>query len=335
MFRFENPDILYYLAIIPLMILLFWIDLQVRKKYRSRLIEAKLWRRIKKGYTERIRKWRFVTLSLAVLFLIVAWANPQWGNKKEKVTVKSADIFIALDISNSMLSEDVAPSRLGRAQRLMEKLIGQMKGDRIGIILFAGNAYLQMPLSNDYASAMMFTRSANTEMAGTQGTVIGDAIELAKLSFDQEDKNYKTMIIISDGEDHDEEAITKASEAAAEGLAIFTIGVGSDAGGLIPVNINGREDYKRDQTGQPVRTQLNEQLMKDIANAGDGSYFHINQGDAISNALQQKFDQIQRKEVEARTFSDYESYFQYFILIGLILIFVYWTLPFARKKQVN
>ena len=221
--------------------------------------------------------------------------------------IRDRDLFIALDISESMLCEDISPNRLERAKRFSQRLINELKGDRIGVIIFAGNAYLQMPLTTDYAAANLFLRSANTGMAPTQGTAIDEAIAMAEKSFEEDNKQHKAIIVISDGENHSESAVTKAREARENGLLIFTVGVGTASGGLIPLNISGFRDSKRDKEGQPVRTSLNEPMLQELAEIGDGAYFNISDGDQVITSLRQRIDRIEKREFEARSFTEYES----------------------------
>ena len=273
-------------------------------------------------------KFGLILLALALLF--IGWANPQWGSKKEEVKRKSVDVMIALDISTSMYAEDIPPNRLERAKRFAESLVDALKGERIGLILFAGSAYLQMPVTTDYAAAKLFVRSANPDLAGSQGTVIGEAIGLARRSLADDEGSHKAMIIITDGEDHDGEAINQAAAARDDGIFLFTVGVGTPEGSFIPISIRGREDYKRDQSGQPVRSQLNEEMLDEIARKGDGAYFHIADGDAVAKALKGRIEQMEKRELEVRSFTDYNSYFQYFIGAGLLLLIIEFLISYRR-----
>ncbi|MBK8502024.1 MAG: VWA domain-containing protein [Saprospiraceae bacterium] len=225
---------------------------------------------------------------------------------------KSADIFIALDISNSMYCQDVAPSRLEQAKRFATLLTHKLRGERIGLILFAGNAYLQMPLTSDYAAAEVFVQSANPDLAGTQGTALGDAIRKAQDDFTKEDRYHRVLVIITDGEDHDPDALEMAKLAHQEGMIIFTVGVGTADGSFIPMMVRGNEDWKRDEQGQPVRTKLNESLLQELANAGGGNYFYLNNSADILKEIDQKVDTLEKREFEERSFTEYDSYFQIF-----------------------
>ncbi len=256
-----------------------------------------------------------------VLLLILALVNPQYGLKREKVKVDKSDIFFVLDISASMNATDISPSRLEKSKRFLDQLIQTRKGDQLGLILFAGGAYLQMPMTTDYAAAQLFIRSATTDMAGTQGTVIGEAIDLAMRS--TKEKNQKAIIIISDGEDHDSDAIDMAKKAADNGWNIYTIGVGSAEGSLIPVNVEGREEYKMDGNGNPVKSTLNVELLKSIAENGHGEYYQLgNENEDIVSDINKQLDKLKKRAVEVKSFTEYRSYYQYLLFGALLLIII-------------
>ncbi len=278
---------------------------------------------------------KFGLVTFALLFLIIGYANPQWAGKRQKIQSKGVDVFIAIDISNSMLAEDVKPSRMERAQRFAQNLVNELKGERIGTIIFAGSAYLQMPLTTDYAAAQMFVKSANPNLAPSQGTAIEEAIDLAERNFEEDSKHHKSMIIISDGENHEPEAIQRAKEANQNGLLIYTVGVGTEAGGLIPVIENGRRAFKKDKTGTTVKTTLNEQMLRDLADAGRGEYYNLNSGNQIVTAIKKRIDKIEKRELEHQSFTDYESYFQYFIGFGLLLLVIDFLIGFRKSKVME
>lgn len=268
---------------------------------------------------------------VAYALLVVAWANPQRGTKRSKVTKKAADIMVALDISNSMLATDIAPSRLERARTFALDLVRELRSERIGTIVFAGNAYLQMPLTTDYTAAALFLRSANPDQAPTQGTAIAEAIDLAERTFPQADKTHKVLVVLSDGEDHDSEAISRAADAADNGLLVFTIGVGTPEGAPIPQNYDGIVDFKRDEKGQTVKTQLNEKMLKEVAEAGEGEYFNIANTRGIIEALKNRIDKVEKRELETRAFNEFESYFQWFVLAALAILVAEFMLPYRKS----
>ncbi len=333
-FRFENADYLYALLLLPIFMLLFWLIQRARKNAFDKFGNSTLLAQLMPAYSKYKHVVKFVLLLFGLSFLIVGWANPQWGSKKEKVKRKSVDIFIALDISQSMLAEDIRPNRMERARRFSQSLVEKLKGDRLGIILFAGNAYMQMPLTTDYAAAQLFLRSANPNQAPAQGTAISEAIDLAEQSFEEDNKQHKAIIIISDGETHDEDALDRAKEAAENGLLIYSIGVGTPSGGFIPTVIGGRSDYKRDKTGNPVKTSLNEAMMQDLSNAGGGFYFNLagNEVEEVATALRNSVDKLEKREFEARVFNEYESYFQYFIGLAILFLIAEFLLSYRENK---
>jgi len=333
MFRFENFEYLWALVAIPILVAFFVLTWYARKRAISKFGNESLIARMTPQFSRYKHIIKFILLMVGLAFLIVGWANPQWGTKKEKVTRKSSDVFIALDISESMLAEDVRPSRLDRARKFAQSLVKELKGERIGTIIFAGNAYLQMPLTTDYAAGELFLKSANPSMAPSQGTAISDAIDLAEQSFEEDNKHHKALVIITDGENHDQEAIQRAKEANDNGLLIFTVGVGTTEGGYIPINVGGRVDYKRDKTGNFVQTRLNPELVRDLAEAGNGASFSlIDDTENIVSQLRDRIDKIEKREFEQRSFSEFESYFQYFIGFALLLIIIEFLLSYRKSK---
>jgi Ca-activated chloride channel family protein len=236
-----------------------------------------------------------------------------------------------------MYCQDVAPSRLDQAKRFAIQLTEKLKGERIGLILFAGNAYLQMPLTNDYAAAQLFIQSANPGLAGTQGTAIGEAIKKAYDGFNQNEKFHRVMVVVTDGEDHDAEAMALAKAAHEQGMIIFTVGVGTAEGSFIPMTVRGGEDWKRDEQGQPVRTKLNETLLQGLAVEGGGSYFYLNNTNSILQEIDQKVDAMEKREFEERSFTEYESYYQIFLGLAILGILFYWSMAnnLLRRKKMG
>ena len=335
MFRFEHSIHLYALAAIPVLLVFFVLMWYARQKAIEKFGESGLMQQLMPEVSRYKHTIKFVLLMLTFAVLIIGWANPQWGSRKEKVKRKSADVFIALDVSYSMLAQDIRPSRLERAKQFAQKLIQQLKGERIGTIIFAGNAYLQMPLTTDYSAAELFLKSANPEMVPTQGTAIGEAIDMAEQSFAEDNKHHKAMFIITDGEDHDEATLRRVEEARNNGLLVFAVGVGTNEGGFIPFQVNGRWDYKRDKTGNPVKSKLNETTLTEIAKAADGSYFNLSEGDKIIGALQERIDKVEKRELEQRSFSEYESYFQYFLALGIFLLVIEFLIPYRKSALME
>lgn len=332
MFKFEQPTYFYLCAALMVMMALIVYTWHQRRRWMRRVGDPAVVERLVKPW-HATRWWLVNVLNLGIVaMLVIALANPQWGAKREKMTAKAADVFIALDISNSMLATDIPPDRLSRAKRIAEKLIDQLQGERIGLILFAGNAYLQMPLTLDYAAALMFVKSANSGLAGTQGTVFSEVIDLAERSFPAEPGYKKIMIMITDGEDQEEGAVEKAKTAAQNGLSIFTVGIGSDEGGFIPMDYGNREDYLRGETGQIVRTKVNFTLLKQLAEVTGGLAFSAVDENTMGITIAEQMDKLQKRETEQRSFTEFESYFQPFLVLALLLWLVATVIPVQRFK---
>ncbi len=325
MFQFQEVQFIYLLPLVLVLGGLFYLFSRWRKSSLLKLADAGLIERLTNSNILETPWVRFGYFAVALLFILIALSNPQWGNKQQRVKAKSSDIVIALDISQSMMAEDILPNRMERAKRFTERLINSLKGERIALISFAGNAYLQMPLTSDYAAAEIFAKSANPSQAGTQGTAIADAIDLAKSMFSDDDPYQKALIIISDGENHDSEAIAAAKEAAEKGIFIFTIGVGTSEGAMIPVNVNGRQQYKADNSGNAVTTALNKAMIADLADAGNGKAYFLSQSNNIVEDIKSAISRMEKKEVQQASFSDYTSYFQYFLAIGILLYILYFV----------
>lgn len=333
MFRFEHPYYLYALEIIPVLAVFFWLMLQARKRALQRFANSELVKKLTPQVARYKHALKFWLLLLAIIFLVLGLANPQWGVKRETVKRKGIDVIVALDVSKSMLAEDIAPNRLERAKKFAEDLVEQLRGERLGMIIFAGNAYLQVPLTIDYAAINIFIKSANPDLVPTQGTAIGDVVSLAERSFPVDNRRHKVLVVISDGENHDDEAQQQVKEARENGLLVFTVGSGTVEGGFIPEFVNGRTDFVRDERGEIVRSRLNPDALRELADLGDGAYFNLsNDTDQVLSALQQRVNAIEKQEYEQRAFSEYESYFQYFIAVCMILLIAEFLISYNKNK---
>ncbi|HJW29403.1 MAG TPA: VWA domain-containing protein [Saprospiraceae bacterium] len=319
MFRFEHPEF-FWLMVVPLIVAGLF--------YGRRMLLLKAWANWGSpgSNTKVISASRFSPghswMAISGLVLItLSTVNPQWGFRKVAVDNKSANIYIVLDISNSMLAEDVAPNRLDRARRLALDLSTAFKTDKVGLILFAGNAYIQSPLTTDWHAIQLFLNSANPDQAGTQGTAIGEAIRLAlKSNQHKESPEQGAFIILTDGEDHDSDAPAAVADAATAGWVTYIIGVGTEAGATIPIMIDGNKDLKRDENGQVVRTKLNEPLMKELVQKGNGRYFNLSDEKIIVEEMKKELATLARTQLEKRSFSEHRSYYQWFLLPGLLLL---------------
>lgn len=335
MFRFEQIEGMYLLILIPIILVIIFFSLRMKENQIKRLGTKSIVSRMMPFWSVA-REWtKSILFALGLGLCFIAWSNPQWGTRSKKVKAKSSDVILALDISHSMMAEDISPNRLERAKRMASDLVNELKGNRIGLIFFAGSAYLQMPLTNDVAAADLFLRTANTNQAGTQGTAIADAIDLGLSAFSSEGNNQKAMIIISDGENHDEAAIKAAEKAKDEGTYIYTIGVGTGDGGIIPIRVNDRIQYKTDNSGARVLSKLNIGLMQDLASAGGGEAYLLNQGSELIADLKKQIEKIEKEEVEQRSFTEFNSYFQYFIALGIILLLIEFLLPKGKNNKLQ
>ena len=334
MFQFQHISYLYALGLLPLLVLLFitvviWRKRKVRKLGDEKVVAEQL-----RGYIPGRAALKFILLSLALFSIIVGLANLRMGDKSEKVQRKGVDVVIALDVSKSMLAQDVQPDRLTRAKQLIMRMTDKMQNDRVALIVFAGKAYLQVPLTIDYSAVKMMLQGVSPDMVPTQGTVIGDAIDMAMKSFSQNERKYKSLIIISDGEDHDETAIDKTREASENGVIVHTVGIGSPQGATLydPQT----KAVKLDENGSPVVSKLNEDEMRSIAAAGHGTYSLLQNTDEVANKLTTQLESMEQKSLGSVVFTDFTSYYQYFLIAGFLLLLIEWLLPgtsAAAKKN--
>ncbi|MEY2828924.1 MAG: hypothetical protein RIQ33_782 [Bacteroidota bacterium] len=321
MFRFEHPYYLNLLIALPILALVYAWYWWSKTKSIKKIGDAALIKELMPQYKPLKSLAKFMLMWLALASLIIALANPQMGSRLEKVKRKGIDVFIALDVSKSMMAEDVKPNRLTRAKQAVKNLIDNLENDRIGLIIFAGRSYLQMPLTVDYSAASLYLNNATCDMVPSQGTAIGAAIDQANESYQTKDKKHKALIIITDGENHEDDAIEAAQSAANEGVQIFTVGVGSNQGAPIPVYVGGvQTDFKKDENGSIVLSKLNEEALKEIATAGKGRYFQLTNSQDEIKSLVNKISTMEQKTMEEHLFAEYVDYFQYFLALALFLL---------------
>ncbi|MBA3972214.1 MAG: VWA domain-containing protein [Bacteroidetes bacterium] len=333
MFQLENTYFIYAFAVIPLLIAISWLVSRWRKKALSSFGDISVIAQLFPEVSRSKRIWKFILYLLAFAFLIIGLINPLVGTKLEEVKRKGADLMICLDVSNSMKAEDLQPNRLEKAKQSLSKLVGKLEGDRIGLIVFGGEAYVQLPITTDYGAAKMFLESINTDMIPTQGTDIGKAIQMAVTSFGKDEGKNKAIVIITDGENHDQDAIAAAESAVEKGITIHSIGMGSAEGGPIPIYRNNvREGYKKDKDGNTVVTKLNEQMLQELATAGNGIYVRAINSDAGLNNILDAVDKLEKKQFESKMYSDYEDRFQWFIAAAFILLLIETLLTERRSK---
>jgi len=333
MFRFEHIEYLWALASLPLLGVFIYLANRYRKQALQKLADHNLIERLGPKLSARKLNLRWLFLFLGLTFLIVGWANPQWGTRQQKVKRESADIFFALDISKSMWAEDTRPSRLERAKQLVIRMAEGFKGERQGFIIFAAESYLALPLTFDYAAVELLASSANPNQASTQGTSLMSVIEKAEESFQEGDNRSRLLVILSDGEDHEASALELAKEANSRGLTICTIGIGTDGGASIPLPMDEGGGYLKDKTtGEIVYSKLNVDMLTQLANAGGGVYFPLGSPDKMVDLLKKLIERLEKQEFEEAIFTEYESYFQYFLAIGLLLIIIEFFLGDRTKS---
>lgn len=322
MIRLEAINYLWLLLLLPILVGIYLFFQWENKKNTQKLIDTSLQKQLAPDVSTYKPKVKLILQLLALLFLICSLTNLQMGESQVKINRKSIDIFLCLDVSKSMEANDTRPSRMAKSKLFADKLVDNLRGDRIGTIVFAGNAFLQMPVTADYSASKIFIRTTKTDQVPTQGTAIGDAIELAMNSFNKENTHHKAIVIISDGENHEGSAESMAQKAKDEGAFVYTIGVGEIGGSLIPFNNNGQLDYIKDEGGNPVRSKLNEEMMRNIANNGGGNYFKLNNIESVIKGLKSELAKIEKRDMEDRMYGEYNSFFQYFILATILMLFI-------------
>ena len=318
MFRFEDPIYLYALVLIPVLALIRWGMVIRQRRQLRRFGDMDLVRQLMPDVSRFRPLVKFCLLLTALALLIVMLARPQMGTRISHEKRTGIETIIALDISNSMLAEDVAPSRLDRAKMMVENLVDHFTNDKIGLIVFAGDAFVQLPITSDFVSAKMFLSSIEPSMIETQGTDIAAAVTMASHSFTQEEGVGKAIIVITDGEDHEGGALEAAQAAKDKGMRVYVLGIGTTKGAPIP--IAGSSDYMKDNTGETVMSALNEGMCKEVAQAGGGAYIHVENNSNAQEQLNHELDKLSKKEISSTVYSDYDEQFQAVGIIVLLLL---------------
>jgi len=324
MYQLEEKIWFWVLAIIPVIILLFLMLQFWKYKAQKKFANKAILKRLSPNQSLFKSVLKVVIWCLIFACLSIALVNPKIGTKFETIKREGVDIVFAVDVSKSMLAEDIAPNRLDKSKQLVTQIINNLASDRVGIIAYAANAFPQLPITTDYAAAKMFLQQMNTDMLSSQGTAINAAIELAETYFDNEEQTNRVLIIISDGEDHfGESAVRAAEEASEKGLRIFTIGVGDIKGGPIPIKRNGVIlNYKKDRQGETVITRLNEENLKSIASQANGVYINGKNTNEVVETIRDILNQMDKTEFEAKEFADFKDQFQWFLAFAIGLLFI-------------
>jgi Ca-activated chloride channel family protein len=332
-FRFEDPIYLWLLVLIPILALVRFVSYRNQKKQLRKFGEPKLLKDLMPDVSRFRPSVKFWILQAALALLVLMLARPQMGTKISHEKRTGIETIIALDISNSMRAEDIVPSRLDRSKMMVENLVDHFTNDKIGLIVFAGDAFVQLPITSDYVSAKMFLSSIDPSMMATQGTDIAAAIDVAMNSFTQEDGIGKAIIVITDGEDHEGGALQAAEAAQKKGMRVFVLGVGSTQGAPIP--IPGTGDYMKDNTGNTVMSVLNEDMCRQVAQAGGGAYIHVENNSAAQQQLDNELDKLAKKETSTTVYSDYDEQFQAFGILALLLLILEICILDRRNPLIN
>ena len=332
MFRFAHPELLYLLIVIPLLIAFFVVMRQKKRKAIAEFGNPELLKPLMPLLSFKRGTWKFVMLTIALLFVIVGVAGHQFGSKLQQVKKKGVELMIVLDVSNSMLAQDIKPNRLEKAKMAISRMVEKLSNDKVGLIVFAGDAYVQLPITTDYSSAKLFLANINTEMMPVQGTSIGAAIDLAARSFTPETDASRAIIVITDGENHQDDAVAAAKAAHEKGITIHTIGMGLEQGAPIPEQGNPGQ-FRKDAAGNVVISKLDEETLRQIAKAGEGLYVRASNADVGLGQLMDEVNRMEKTMLEERIFSDYAEKYQYFLLAGLFFVFVEFMILGRRNKR--
>ena len=314
MFRFEDPTYLYLLILLPVLIAIRMLGLRKRKKQLAKFGDPALLKHLMPDVSRTRREVKFWLMFAIVALLIIMLARPQMGTKINQEQRNGIEVIIALDISNSMKAEDVAPSRMDKSKMLIENLVDNFTNDKIGLVVFAGDAFVQLPITSDYVSAKMFLQSIDPSLIAIQGTNLAEAIELSAKSFTKQENIGRAIIVITDGEDHEGGATEAAEKAKKSGMPVFVLGVGTPKGSLVP---DGNGGYMKDKSGQEVMSALNEDMCKQIAKAGGGAYIHVDNNNIAQQQLDNEISKIQKGEILNVVYSEYDEQFQ---AVGILII---------------
>lgn len=316
MFRFEDPAYLYLLISLPLLILIRMYGLRKRKKQLKEFGDILLVKELMPNVSGGRRELKFWLMLAAVALIVVMQARPQMGTKISQDKRQGIEVMIALDISNSMKAEDVAPSRLDKSKMMIENLVDNFTDDKVGLVVFAGDAFIQLPITSDYVSAKMFLQNIDPSLIASQGTNLAEAVGLSSRSFTKQDNVGRAIIVITDGEDHEGGAVEAAKQAKKNGMRVFVLGVGSTKGTPIP---DGNGGYMKDNTGQVVMSALNEEMCKQVAEAGGGAYIHVDNNNLAQRQLDNEISKLQKGDIMNVVYSEYDEQFQ---AVGILLIII-------------
>ncbi|MGE5420476.1 MAG: VWA domain-containing protein [Chloroflexota bacterium] len=334
LFRFANPDFLYLLLLLPVLVILFIINEIRKRRAIRRLGNIQVVSTLMPEMSASRPLVKFIFQLFVLAALIIVLARPQFGSKIEDVKKEGVEVIIALDVSNSMLAEDISPYRLERAKQAISRLVDNLENDRIGLIVFAGDAYTQIPVTTDYVSAKMFLSSIGPEIVPKQGTAIGAAIELGIRSFSPGEGKSKAIVLITDGENHEDDPVAAAEEAAKAGIVIHAIGIGSTTGVPIPVTVGGRKDYLKDAEGNTVISKLDEEILKKIAMTTGGTYVRASNTNIGLDQIFNEIRKLKTQELESTVYTEYNDQFQIFAAIALFLLLADFLIMERKNRRL-
>ena len=334
LFRFANPDFLYLLLLLPVMVLMYIIDAIRKNRALKRLGSIELVGKLVPEMSRVRPIIKFILQLIAVAAGVIMLSRPQFGSKIEDVKKEGVEVIIALDVSNSMLAEDIQPDRLTRAKQAISRLVDNLDKDKIGLIVFAGDAYTQIPITTDYISAKMFLSSISPEMVPKQGTNIGAAITLGVRSFSPGEGKSKALIIITDGENLEDDPLPVAEEASKAGIVIHTIGIGSTEGVPLQVPVNGRKDFLKDVDGNTVISKLDEEILKKIAIAGNGNYVRASNSNIGLDEIFSEIRKMKKQELESTMYTEYNDQFQIFAVISILLLLIDFIIMERKNRRL-
>ena len=334
MFRFANIEMLWWLLTIPVFVVVYIIATRRKRRQLIKFGDPELMAQLMPDASKSRPIVKFSLIMVALTLLIIATARPQYGQQEKTVKRQGIEVMVALDISNSMLAEDVVPNRLDRAKQMLSKMIDNMVDDKVGLVVFAGEAFTQLPITVDYVSAKMFLNTISPNLIPTQGTAIGAALQTAITSFGAQDSEVgRAIILITDGENHEDDAVAAAKKAQELGIQVFVVGIGKPEGSPIPKP--GTNDYFKDRAGQVVVSRLNEEMCQEIAAAGKGVYVRCDNTNTAMRAVQQELDRIATSEIETTVYADYNEQYQSFVLIALLLLVIDFFIMMRQNHRLS
>lgn len=335
MFRFSHPEYLYFLILIPIIIGLFWFATILQKRAINRFGNLDILKQLMPGMSFK-RGWlKTIIFTTAITLIILGMAGPQFGSKLTEVKRKGIELIIALDVSNSMMSEDIQPNRLEQAKQSISRLVDKLSNDRLGLVVFAGDAYIQLPITNDYISAKMFLSSINPGVVPKQGTAIGSAINLAASSFSPQSETSKVIVVLSDGENHEDDPVEAAKKAADQGIYVYAIGIGSPRGAPIPLSADTQNSFWKDKDGNVVVSKLDEETLSKVAAAGNGKYIRATNSQFGLLPLFDDINKMQKTEMKEKIYSEYDDQFQYLFGSAFLLLLLEFLILERKNKWLT